>query len=266
MLGKLIKHEFKATSRIYLPMFGAVLLLTLVSKGLLVLQSQISFMDTLAGLSIILYVCVLIAVFVVGFVVMIQRFYKNLLGDEGYLMNTLPVSPASHIWSKFITATVWSIATVAVVLLSILILVWNREVLATIGHLLHQLVWMFEQVYQAKLLPLVIETIIAMLVGLVSGGFMVYCAIAIGHQVRGHRLLGSIGAYVVLYMTTQILSTGVIMVLGIAMGGLDMLNAAIPPINFLHGLMLSTIGLSAVIGVACFIATNYLLKHKLNLE
>ena len=29
MLGKLIKHEFKATSRIYLPMFGAVLLLTL---------------------------------------------------------------------------------------------------------------------------------------------------------------------------------------------------------------------------------------------
>lgn len=43
---------------------------------------------------------------VVTAVILIQRFYKNLLGSEGYLMFTLPVTVSQHLFSKTIIAVV----------------------------------------------------------------------------------------------------------------------------------------------------------------
>ena len=41
--------------------------------------------------------------------VLIVRYYRNLYGDEGYLMNTLPVTPAQHVWAKLICAFLWEL-------------------------------------------------------------------------------------------------------------------------------------------------------------
>ena len=46
---------------------------------------------------------------------LIQRFYKNLLRDEGYLMLTLPASVHQQVWSKLIVSSVWFIITGVVV-------------------------------------------------------------------------------------------------------------------------------------------------------
>ena len=53
--------------------------------------------SAIAVVMAIMYGMVIIAAFVITLIVIIQRFYKNLLTDEGYLMFTLPVKAHSHI-------------------------------------------------------------------------------------------------------------------------------------------------------------------------
>ncbi len=61
---------------------------------------------------------------------MIQRFNKNLLSDEGYLMHTLPVKPWKHIASKLLASMLWMIGSVVVALISILVITYEKECLA----------------------------------------------------------------------------------------------------------------------------------------
>ena len=52
----------------------------------------------------------------------IQRFFRGLLGDEGYLMHTLPVSPWQLIGSKLLCAVVTTLLSIVVAILSILLI------------------------------------------------------------------------------------------------------------------------------------------------
>ena len=74
------------------------------------LFSQISELpDLLIVLYLFAYVLIVIAASVMTQVLMIQRYYKNLFTDEGYLTNVLPVSATDHILSKMLVFGAWSI-------------------------------------------------------------------------------------------------------------------------------------------------------------
>ena len=85
MLGKLLKYEFRATGRLFLPLYGALVIFALINALLLSFRE---IPQLPAVLAMLVNILLAIAVFVVTFIVMIQRFYKNLLSDEGYLMFT----------------------------------------------------------------------------------------------------------------------------------------------------------------------------------
>lgn len=128
MLAKLIKHEFKATARIFLPILGTVLVLTgaaaLTVKlgGILVLPGGTGWggpvLGLASGLLCLLTFIAMMAMMTAAVVVTIQRFYKNLLGDEEYLMFTLPVTPAQHITAKLAVGTVWTLLSLALAVLA----------------------------------------------------------------------------------------------------------------------------------------------------
>lgn len=108
MLRKLLKHEFRATGRVILPIFG-LLLLSAVGANLSIrgmTNAQSTFLNTLGTILIMLFFLAIIAVGIVALAVMVSRFYKNLLQDEGYVMMTLPVSIHQQVWSKLIVSTV----------------------------------------------------------------------------------------------------------------------------------------------------------------
>ena len=92
MLGKLIKYEFKATGRLLLPVYGALLLMGGVVNLGLTLQGKLPVLKFAQGVLIFAYVALMVAAFALSFFVVISRFYKNLICDEGYLMFTLPVN------------------------------------------------------------------------------------------------------------------------------------------------------------------------------
>ena len=103
---KLLKYEWKACARTCLPLYGVLILMSLISRILYVIPKNASLDFMLPAISSMLYMGVMMAAFVVTAVILIQRFYKNLLGSEGYLMFTLPVTVSQHLLSKTIIAVV----------------------------------------------------------------------------------------------------------------------------------------------------------------
>ena len=127
MLRKLIKHEFRATGRVMLPLF-LILLVTSVGANLSVrgmLDTPYKVLDVLGSLLVMAFAVAIFGVCVMSVVLMIRRFYKNLLQDEGYVMMPLPVSVHQHIWSKLIVSAVWFALTIVVVCLAACIVAFD---------------------------------------------------------------------------------------------------------------------------------------------
>ena len=141
MLRKLLKHEFRATARIMVPVY-LVLLVTALGANFStrgILETPYAVLNILGSLLVMAFVVAIMAVCVVSFLLMIQRFYKNLLRDEGYLMLTLPASIHQQVWSKLIVSSVWFIITGVVVMLSFVMMALDVSFLEGMVQVLQQL-------------------------------------------------------------------------------------------------------------------------------
>ncbi len=141
MLGKLLKYEFKAASRNFLPIYGALILVALVDRLFRMRNINLGY-----DLTTLILVGLFIALGVLTLIVTIQRFSKNLLGDEGYLMFTLPVKSRQLISSKLIATVVWGILSGIVGLITCLILAVDY---ATLNELINSWPEIWEELVRA---------------------------------------------------------------------------------------------------------------------
>ena len=103
MLKQLLKYEFKATGRTYGGLYLALVALAVLSGFSLRSSSK----DNFASLLLFAYMVVAVAVAVVSVMTIVTRFTRNLLGREGYLMHTLPVTETQLVTLKVITSAVF---------------------------------------------------------------------------------------------------------------------------------------------------------------
>ena len=85
MLRKLMQYEFTATGRIFLPLYGALIVVAFIQR--LFLNFNIGNMENLslgilASSVPMLFLILLVAVFVTSFIMMIIRFYKISISHE----------------------------------------------------------------------------------------------------------------------------------------------------------------------------------------
>ena len=128
MFGKLMKYEMRYLIRIFAPMWVIVLALCTFSR--LTIRPDLDGMMYMEGiqallpvLAIMLAVTAIITMMIVATVVLLQRFYKGMYGDEGYLMFTLPVTTGSLIHSKALSAVVMMVVSALVTWIGVLIMV-----------------------------------------------------------------------------------------------------------------------------------------------
>ena len=110
MLSKLIKHEFRATSRIMWPVFLGMLALTALMRfsQLLLNGEHIPWLLQLIGVLLVIgFVMGLGALGLAPLVLSAVRWRDHVLKDEGYLTLTLPVSVHELLASKLIVSAVW---------------------------------------------------------------------------------------------------------------------------------------------------------------
>lgn len=134
MLGKLFKHEFKATGRHFIIIYSVFFLITLFNKLFLEISVPSNrFFSYFQNIFMIFYVIMCAAIFIITSVLVVYRFYKNLMCDEGYLMFTLPVTIEEHIIVKMITSFVWMVlSTITFLSLS---LFWSVDMVLRIHFL-----------------------------------------------------------------------------------------------------------------------------------
>ena len=138
MLGKLMKHEFRATGRIALPLCGIMMALSIVAgmvirfwEGLDGGRRVSGWQGMTGSIIIILYGMSIFAVAIGIFVVLMQHFKRNLLGDEGYLMRMLPASVHELLLSKLFVALLWYLAAGVLIALSVLFVALLSGMVAT---------------------------------------------------------------------------------------------------------------------------------------
>ncbi len=262
MLNKLLKYEIKATARWFLPLYIAVLVFAginrlLYSNSLSMVLASFN-LQALSVISMMIYVTLIIGMMAMTLVVMIQRFYKNLLGDEGYLMFTLPVQTWKHIVNKLLVAVFWTILSGMIAVCSILII-------ASIVDSKMMLSDIFAFLMQHLEYTTAVEITLLSFLGTVSGIIMIYAAIALGQLFNKHRLLASFGMYIGISTVCQVL----FFILASIFGRGTFSQSPYEPtlwqsqaqVFLLYGIMYF-----AIVIAGCFALTNFILKRKLNLE
>lgn len=261
MLGKLFKNEMKACARLLLPIYLVLTVCTILNRVFLNLDIFKGVTKIIPGMIGLAYVLSIIAIIVVSFVIIILRFYKNLITDEGYLMFTLPVKTNQLINSKLIAAIIWTLLSVIAVAGSIFAVVITPE---RFERFKNGLAGGFDALYRefGSLATLfIIEIILLILISTIQSILHIYASVAIGQLVNGHKVLGSFGAYVVIYIICQVIGVVVLVLADIIIkhpvSDMDMVVKVIFPLYLLYTL---------VFGIAFYVVTDILFKKKLNLE
>ena len=275
MLSKLIKHELRAGGRIMLPFLGAVLALSVlagISTTAMEHQVDYSWLNVAYGLIIFAFVMGVMAVCVVAVVMMIQRFYKNLLGDEGYVSFTLPATVDEHIFAKLISSFIWFFATGVVVVLAMFIMTatslsaaFTEGGVFSIDDMLNE-VRFWETFTGWDIAGYVLEGLALLFAYSCSVCLHFYAAMAIGHSFNNHKGLLSVVFFFVLSAAMTTLT-----VIGADITGNSGLFDIFNNIDTLsinaagHAAMLVFIALELVKAAIYYIPTTLCLKKHLNL-
>jgi hypothetical protein len=273
MLGKLLKHEFYATGRIMLPLLAAELVLSVFAglsvRGLSGTQNM-GILGVMYVTTLTVFFLGLFAVWVVALVLMIQRFYKNLLRDEGYLSMTLPVSVDEHIVTKLIVPFVWF---AALAVLSVIALTVVGAIGASIPGLdFHTFTegWPvdFGAVGGGHVALFFLELLLICFLSSCASCLRCYTAMSIGCSAADHKLLFSflafIGIGIVVSTVRNQLFFGIVPNLDMSSFA-AMFDSVRGAMLLMHGAMWSVILGLALYDALLYFATRWFLKNKLNL-
>ena len=125
-VGKVFKYEMISAGRIILPVYALLLVLSLII-GIFVMNSDLDFTGegpfgivktAIFVLTIILYVVMIVIIFSI----IERRFKKSMLGDEGYLNMTLPVTIGEHLWGRYLADFVWALSYAVVMTIAVMLM------------------------------------------------------------------------------------------------------------------------------------------------
>lgn len=257
MLGKLIKYEVPALGRKLLPLYAAWAV-TACLLGITTGHVR-SNSDFFVVISALMYSAVATAVFVMAVILIVQRFSRSLLGDEGYFAHALPVSAAEHISSKTISAMIWVfLSLVAMMLTGFLIALFIVGPGWFFSKEFTDMVREFFAGINANAVLVMLEMLIMILMSTAKSILAIYTALTIGHQAKRRTGLACIGAYIgVLVFESTVGRVGIALVP-------DMSELIDGPAGF-HLFFLIVTLMTAAIGAVYFFICRYMLEKKLDL-
>lgn len=266
MLAKLIKNEFKATARNFFPVYLVMIVVSIFMKIMEEITDNATgslgnnkLIEILSTLSVIMFVIAIMAVIFGTIVLIIKRFYDNMLKDEGYLSFTLPVTTGQHIAGKALVSYVWVIASVLVIIASVIILLLgNGSEFTKIGDNIRNF---FELINEAGWWGYFIEVVVMILLSVYAKIMLAYTCLSVGQIWNKHRVAGAIGVYFIIYIITQIIGT-------VFLSNMLISDTIVEEtdMGFFQPLMLYLLIFAVVESIVFTVITHFMLNRKLNLE
>ncbi len=265
MLRKLLKYEFQSQYGLYGGIYLFMLLLSAVAAAMGKLcekwpSNQV--FKIIFVISLVMVVIGCMAVFVITTVMSILRYRNNLLKDEGYLMHTLPVMPASLHFCKLAASFVWYAADMAIVTFIIMLLSGDWK-----------LSWLFEM---ADIIgcttPMAVLIIIYIALSALSSMSIFYAAMNLGSLSYSSKGVMSFVAYLIIYMVNELIALAGLAVFIVIQFGtdfsafLEMNESAWINSGYTMNIMIMSVIISIIYLVGYNAISVYILNKKLNLE
>lgn len=279
MLGKLLKHEWRAVWKVPVLLYGVLLLTGLIAGmtfSLPIWDSDWVGLPMSGVMLIMMFYFALIGVSVGITIYLAVRYYKSMFTDEGYLTHTLPVSARELLLNKVITMGAWNLITIGAILAALIVFGGTAllslksglgEFSRGVFEAFSELPELLDEPYMDGFEGFCVSIIGMMLASAFSGTMILIGSITLGQMVRKHRVLGSIGAYFGIQAITQTLNTLVIMPFTFSMFGFgEMWWNVESPFYIFTGfyVIMSLVTLAVAIGL--YFLCEYLLRKKLELE
>lgn len=280
MLGKLLKHDWKALWKVPTLLIGILMIIAVIAG----LTFALPIWDSdwiglpMSGIMLIMLFYVAMIGLSLGITIyMAVRFYKNMFTDEGYLTHTLPVTPRQLLVSKVIVMSAWSLIGGLAVVASLGVFggVTVFSLASKEGEFAYLVMEAFkglaeirEQPFFTDFTAFAASTVFMELVGCFSGVIIMIASITLGQMIRKHRVLGAIGAYFAINTVMQGVSMVVMVPMMIKMvTDNDFLRwFEVSPFSFytVFFLLMSVIFLA--VGIGLYFLSEYLLRRQLELE
>ncbi|MCR5770673.1 MAG: hypothetical protein K6G87_05480 [Butyrivibrio sp.] len=265
MLGKLIKYDLKAIFRNLLPLCIAFIIVGIVA-GIsfpynIEDDNAVGFL-LLWGIMVFALVVMTIAVSVISLIIVVMRFYKNLLGNEGYLSFTLPVSTGSLLASKcisgyisFLFAFVSGVITYVSFAEILVLKTGSQEAINDINNVFIE--WI-QDIVTSPFQYITLDILV-----MITGSFIfltrIYFSIILGNLSSNHKLIVSFGSYIVVSVLESIIKY----IVSEAMeSSYDLSNLS----SSYASTETFTIIINIIFIVVYLFGTYYFMNNKLNLE
>ena len=282
MLSKLYKHEFRASSRYYVPVYIAASMLSLVLAIVWAIdnlwQNEI-FSTITSPFVFILFFGALAAISAASFFIPIFRFYKTMVSDEGYLTHTLPVTTDQLILSRLLVAVTYKIFSflisgVIIVLAVVLTIIltktyetWEWDMLVrAFNEVLN------EMGVEKVSMPLLYTEIFVMCVeSLFSGTLVCYVAMAIAQCMKSHKVLWSVVFYVCVNIAISMISSIISTCTMVGYSAKYLTSSAVDDyemavFEMYQGSFLISIILSIFVIIGSYFISRFVFSKRLNLE
>lgn len=206
MISKLFKYDFRAIGTRLFPLYIAAIVVAIFNRFTFVekimynqayldIYSDVpNIVQTLLSLAYGVGWLIIFAIFIVTFFVLVGHYSKSIFGDEGYLTNTLPITPEKIIFSKLLTYVVWNFIGFVVAVIAITITHFNTD-------FIREFIVGFKE-FWAEILPYMTVTrwlifalfVVTMIISQVTGVFTIFLSTAMGHQFK-HKLAMGVCSY-----------------------------------------------------------------------
>ena len=225
------------------------------------------------GLATIVLMCLFISLFVITIVVTIQRFNKNLLKDEGYLMFTLPVSSKHLVLSKYLTSLIWTFLSFVVAFLSFtIIFMIPTYKYFDFSYFINEFNLLFSNMLNLNILGQFLKIILLMIISYTIFIFNVYLALSVGQLPIFNRFrnVSSFIGFLVINLLISYAQNIVSLFVNDASVNIEAIDNINYAINSVASIVSKGLNIAIVINIiiilVLFFATTYILDKKLNLE
>lgn len=280
MLGKLIKHEWKAVWKVPTLLIGILMIIAAIAGLTFSLPIWDSDWIGLPMSGIMLIMLFYVAMIGVGIGIAIYlavRYYKSMFTDEGYLTHTLPVTARQILVSKVIVISVWELIGSIAVLVSLGVFggVAVLSLASKEGEFATLVMEALKEVGQLWNMPFFkdfqlfgISTVGMELVSCFSGTMIIIASITMGQMIRKHRILGSVGAYFAISAVIQGIAMVIMFPITIKMitDNAFLYRFETSPFSFYTILWVIISIVYLAVGIGLYILSEYLLRRQLELE
>ena len=263
MLLKLIKYDFREQFKEHIGLYALVLVSALTE-----IISESFKLDLVSVFIWILHSLSMIAMLICSFVIIVLYFRRNLLKDEGYLMNTLPVKPWMLYVSKFLTAFVLFVIDLIVAVLSFSII---NHGFAWIGDIIRG---MSDEFANAgfTISPVVMFGSIAV-ISLLYTISILFFSLTTGYRANGSKDAYSVLTFIVLYVIGQVANI-IVMIFTYfiplsSKGSITYILTVLNPqeiTGLMNRVVIGALAVSLILTVVYVAGSIYNMTKKLNLE